>query len=270
MDIDFPGKVFRFYNPYSSLNFLDTGETENYWFSTGTPSFLIEQIRKIPFPVEQISCIQAGNEIFDVHDVDDLDFIGLMWQTGYLTIREYDPSTRLYRLDYPNKEVRISFFESLLKEFAKFLPSTLIPYTKTCFEGLQHRDLASFFKIMNICFAKIPSHLFMPNESFYHAIFLSILEVMGFQVQGEVNTNVGRIDLVLFINHYIYIFEFKIDGSAQTAMQQIQDKRYMEKYLNQGKEIILVGVNFDSKTRNIDQWQASLFSSSGQYQSSFT
>jgi len=251
------------YNPHSTLNFLSTGKRQGYWFRTGTPSFLIEQMKQFPQSAVEFSGSLAGeNELLDIRNLRKINLKALMWQTGYLTIQKYDPSTHLYHLDFPNREVREAFFHSLLQEFAELESSDFNPQALECKKELEKRDLAAFFVRINGCFAKIPYNLFKDgNEGFYHAIFFSLLEAMGIKVRAEDKTNVGRIDLVCETSSTIYIFEFKMDRTAQEALQQIETKKYGEKYLQSGKEIMMVGANFSSKTRNISDWKSSLYSS---------
>lgn len=252
------------YNPFSTLNFLITGKSRSYWFRTGTPSFLIEQIRKIPQSATQLSGARATeSELLDIRDMRRMDLKALMWQTGYLTIQNYDPHTGLYQLEFPNKEVRTAFFDSLLQEFAEVSPSDVVVHARASKKELETYDLAAFFKRMNGYFAKVPYHLFVgAREGFYHAVFLSLLEGMGITTRAEDPTNIGRIDLFVELQNSIYIFEFKIDKSAEIALEQTLIKKYKEKYSHKNKEIILIGVNFSSQSRNISDWKAERFSPS--------
>lgn len=253
------------YNPHSSLCFLDSGRKQSYWFQTGTPSFLIEQVKKLPQSVVPMSGVLATeNELLDIRSPRAMSLKALMWQTGYLTIQTYDLDNSLYQLDFPNKEVRQAFFGSLIEEFAKLEPSSVSFISLECHFYLDKQDLKAFFKIINIFFAKIPYSLFnQGDEGTYQAIFLSLLEVMEIRTRAEEQTNLGRIDLVVEMKKVIYIFEFKIDKNAEEALQQIGEKKYKEKYLNHNKEIATIGINFSSKKRTISDWKAIVYSADG-------
>ncbi|MCB1117949.1 MAG: ATP-binding protein [Chlamydiia bacterium] len=254
------------YNPFSTLSYLDEGETQGYWYRTGTPSFLIEQIRKLPQITTQLSgSVSTASELLDIQNTDSIDLKALMWQTGYLTIRSYDSQTQLYLLDFPNKEVRSAFFNSLIKGFAQIDVSNVIKSAKQCFKDLEEHNLKAFFATVNSHFAKITYNLSQhAKEGFYHAIFLSLLECMNIPTRAEEQTNLGRIDLVCELAKTIYIFEFKIDQSSETAFTQIQMKNYAEKYTKSGKTLAVIGVNFDSKSRNISDWKARIINPSGE------
>ena len=246
------------YNPYSTLNFLQTGRVQNYWFRTGTPSFLIKQIQEWPQSVIPLSGIMATeDELLNIHTPTLINLKALMWQTGYLTIQDYNPTNHLYRLDFPNLEVRKAFFNSLIQDFAKIESSSVNFIGLDCQKNLEDQNLKDFFKIINVFFAKIPYSLFANrDEATYHALFLVLLEGMGIRARAEEQTNIGRIDLIVEIEKIIYIFEFKLDKSAEDALSQIAIKNYKEKYLNNYQLIIAVGVNFSSKTHNVSDWKA--------------
>ncbi|MBI3211717.1 MAG: ATP-binding protein [Simkania negevensis] len=254
------------YNPHSTLSFLDTGTAQSYWFRTGTPSFLIDQIRKVPQSAVQLSGIMAtATELLDILDLNRMNLKALMWQTGYLTIQKYDSTTKLYILDFPNQEVRQAFFESLLQEFAEVSPSNVLMHGLECRKDLESYHLNLFFARIKTFFAKVPYTLHKnAKEGFYHALFLSFLEGMGIKTQAEEQTNIGRIDLVVEIAKITYIFEFKINRKADDALKQIETKKYKEKYSQDGREIAVVGVNFDSTLRNISDWSGEVYSSTGQ------
>ncbi|MCB1081555.1 MAG: ATP-binding protein [Chlamydiia bacterium] len=253
------------YNPHSTLCFFSRGHFHSYWFQTGTPTFLIHYIKQNPYITTELSrSIATMNELLDIREVEDVDFKALMWQTGYLTIQQFDKDKSIFTLDFPNQEVRTAFFESLLKEFAKFSPAIIINHAKECLHDLNTLQLSHFFDRMNQFFAKIPYGLqAQVSEGFYHAIFMSFLEGMGIQTRAEEQTNVGRVDLVLEQEKILFIFEFKLDQSAAIAYEQTEEKRYREKYGRCGKNIAMIGINFSSKERNISEWTGALFSSSG-------
>lgn len=248
------------YNPHSTLNFLDTGRTQSFWFRTGTPTFLIEEVKKRPKSVTGLSCAKAvETELLDISNPQKMNLLALMWQTGYLTFHGYDPLTRLYELDFPNKEVRIAFFESLLGDFTDLPSSDVGRQAIECWEELSSCDLDSFFKRIQSLFAKIPYKLYSrAKEDFYHANFIILLESMGIKVHPLEATNIGEVDLVIETPSQIYIFELKFNKSAKKALKQIKAKNYPQKYLQEKKKIIRVGINFSFKTRNLSSWKMSV------------
>lgn len=244
------------YNPFSTLFFLENGEINNYWFQTATPTFLINLIKKQTYPLDQISGIQVGDTIFNSHELEKISLISLMWQTGYLTIKNYDPSTRLYYLDYPNEEVKVSFLEYLSESITNMPIPQATGYARECSLALHNGNLEEFFTKLKIFFADIPYDMHVSKEKYYQTIFYVIAKLIGLDTQLEIKTNVGRIDMTVITDKLVYIFEFKIDASAEEALKQINDKKYFEKYLDKKKKLILVGVNFDTKERNIAEWKA--------------
>ena len=243
------------YNPFSTLLFLENGEIDNYWFQTATPTFLINMIKKQTYPLDQISGIQVGDTIFNRYDLEKINLIPLMWQTGYLTIKSYNPSTRLYCLDYPNEEVRVSFLECLAEGITNMPMPQATGCARECALALQHNNLEEFFTKLKIFFADIPYDMQVSKEKYYQTVFYVIAKLIGLDAQLEVKTNIGRIDMVVTTEKLLYIFEFKIDSSAEEALNQINDKKYFEKYLDHKKKLVLVGVNFDTKERNISEWK---------------
>ncbi len=254
----FSREVTSVYNPHSTLKFLKTGHTQSYWYSTGTPSFLIKQIKEKPLASLDLSrCEAKETELLNINDLKKVDLQALMWQTGYLTLRNYDPQTSLYELDFPNQEVREAFFDSLLSDFADIKPSDVVTAAAECKKDLENLHLEPFFKRINSYFANVPYTLFeKAREGFYHALFLSLLEGMGIKTYSEQKTNIGRIDLIVEMPEITYIFEFKKDLSADAALEQIEHTKYAEKYAQNEKKLILVGVNFSSESRNISEWKA--------------
>ena len=252
---DFSGEKSTVYNPFSSLLFLDSGKINNYWFQTATPTFLINQIKKQAYPLDQISGIQVSDTIFHTHDLDKISLISLMWQTGYLTIKSYDPVSHLYCLDYPNQEVRRSFLEYLAEGMTGVPRPQASRSARECAIALHNHKLGDFFSTLKIFFASIPYDMHVSKEKYYQTVFYVTAKLIGLDAQLEVTTNIGRIDMVVTTDNYVYIFEFKVDSSAEEALNQIKDKKYFEKYLDQKKKLTLVGVNFDTKERNISEWK---------------
>ncbi len=253
------------YNPHSTLNFLDTGRVQDYWFETGASTLLVQQVRKQPRSVMNFrELVTERNSPLNVDNLTQLDLIPLIWQTGYLTIREYDAASRRYRLDFPNREVREAFFQTLVKEFAELCISDVDRVAAQGRQQLEQRELSPFIKTIRSLFATIPNTLFTKqSEAFYHAVFLIILEVMGLKVQAEVLTSLGRIDLTIEMKNCIYIMELKFNTRADTALKQIERKDYKQIYAIEEKDLILMGIRFSTEERNIWNCKAIIYSKDG-------
>lgn len=262
----FTEKKSSVYNPYSTLRFLRAEKAESYWYSTGTPSFLIEQIKKHPQSIVPLRGVTTLKSILlDISKLDRIHLPALMFQTGYLTIQDYHAEENSYRLDFPNEEVRQAFFNSLLQEFTEIDPLDIGRGAEEIKEDLQYLKLESFINKMNVHFAKIPYQLFSDsNEGFYQAVFFIFLEKSGIKTNAEIATNIGRIDLIAEHPKVVYLFELKLDKTAEIAFSQAEAKKYRERYSQDSKDILVVGINFSSASRNISDWRGALFSPSGQ------
>lgn len=253
------------YNPFSTLNFMKSGNVEGYWYNTGTPSFLIDQVQNHPQSVASLSGSMAfKSSLMDISRLERIDLTALMFQTGYLTVQNYFPDSDMYCLDFPNREVREAFFNSLLEDFAQIKPTDISQSTARVQESLRSHQIQQFVEIINSHFAKISYQLFAKaHEGFYSAIFLTFLERSGIKTSAEVSTNIGRIDLAAELQDLIFVFEFKLDQSADIAFKQVDAKKYKERYSHTEKNILVIGINFSSKSRNISEWKAKLFSPEG-------
>ncbi len=242
------------YNPVSSNLFFEQQEFQNFWFATGTPSFLVnilktEGVFDLHFPATSLS----GFESFELNQIKP---IALLFQTGYLTIQSKDEDG-LVSLDYPNKEVRDSMLEVLIEGFVGVdaeLSAALIIKIRNAFRA---NDLERVIQILQEVFKKLPYflHEHYP-EKFFHAAIHLLFSYLGVRIHSEVCTSDGRIDSLVETDTHIYILEYKLDQSAQVALEQIKLKRYYQAYWNVGKPVVGVGVNFSSKSKNIEGWVA--------------
>lgn len=245
----------RVYNPLSVFQFLKNAKLDNYWFTTATPTFAIDLIKKQKYSIPDLEQgTIVGKEIETDHEVNIIDLPTLLFQTGYLTIDSYDECSWTYRLKFPNEEVRRSFLEQLLFEFAEMRPSEIHTILFKLLNYLKTNDLNGFFETFNTLFSSIPYQIHIKQEAYYHSLIYLVLKTLGFSVKSEVSTNHGRVDMVLKTDRYIFIFEFKIDSDSQTAIKQILDNGYYNQFKLESKEIILVGVNFDTESRSLNDW----------------
>ena len=262
----FSEKELSVYNPYSTLLFLDAMKAKSYWYRTGTPSFLLNEVKKHPQSVIPLSNIsETESTLSDISRVDRINLSALMYQTGYLTIRGHNSEENSYDLDFPNREVKEAFFNSLLQEFTEVNPLEVTRASQAIREDLQKFDLEAFFEKMNIHFAKMPYHIFQhAKEGFYQAVFFTFLETSGIKTMSEIATNIGRIDLMTELPKAICIFELKLDKTPEIALAQAETQRYRQRFTQNNKDTLVIGVNFSSKSRNIDAWKASLYTASGE------
>ncbi|MCP5053718.1 MAG: ATP-binding protein [bacterium] len=249
------GKNFV-YNPFSILNLFYKNQFSNYWFATGTPTFLINHIRSRDKNIMELDNVKVDDSVFESYDIDNLEVIALLFQTGYLTIKEitHDDFKPFFTLSYPNLEVKESFFKHFLASYTTQGPGVLRGMVLELAANIKANDIDEFFTGLKSLFAGIPSHIFIKDlEAYYHTVIYLVLKLVGVTIDAEVHTNRGRIDAVLKTATPVYVMEFKMTG-AQDALDQIKDKKYYEKYLGQGKDIILIGTGFDPETRNIGQY----------------
>jgi hypothetical protein len=241
------------YNPLSILKLFAREEFDNYWFSTGTPAFLVKTIRSGGMSIDRYENIEVDSAVFDSYDVDHIESTSLLFQAGYLTVKKKMTvqDGKLYELSYPNKEVRDSFFKFLLKSFTDKEFAENLQVLRELKEALWAHRLDRFFDVVKSLFASIPYNMVVNNrEGYYQTVMYLLLKLVGVDIRGEVETNIGRIDSVIEVKDRVYIVEFKM-GSEKEALAQIKDKAYHEKFLSSGKEIVLLGVGFDVEKRNI-------------------
>jgi Predicted AAA-ATPase/PD-(D/E)XK nuclease superfamily len=240
----------KVYNPFSMLLFLEAKEFENFWIPTGNASFLIDILKNdfvYDVPTKNIA-LSVLNNGFDLNYIDPT---ALMFQTGYLTLTAYNRHLQACDLDYPNTEVREAFNFFLLKAFAHqpMMPRNCALYM---YEGLRNNDIAMFQEQCNTMFAKIPEPIFLEKyEAYYHSLIFLSFVLMGIAARSEEHTNKGRMDMMVPTPNRIFIIEYKIGDSADAALQQINDRKYYEKYLDQHKPITLIGIALGIKQRGI-------------------
>ncbi len=242
------------YNPFSLFNAFDAKEYKNYWFSTGTPTFLIDILKRADFDVRSLEGVEATDEQFDAPTEQITSPIPVLYQSGYLTIKGYDPAFQIYRLAYPNGEVRKGFIESLLPAYIQLPGQQNTFYVVSFIRDLLKGDIESCLERTRSFFASIPNDLENKTEKHYQTIFYLLFRLMGQYVDAEVNSAIGRADVVVKLQDAIYVFEFKYDGTPEEALAQIDSKQYAIPFQADGRKIFKIGVNFDSATRTIGGW----------------
>lgn len=246
------------YNPFSLINAFAQKSYENYWFSTGTPTFLIELLQQMNFDIRLLDRMDAKPEDFDKATDCLTDPIPVLYQSGYLTIKGYDPDFQLYTLAYPNKEVRKGFIESLMPAYVHLPARENTFYVVSFIKDLRIGHLEECLERLKSFFASIPNKLNNKEEKHYQTIFYLFFRLMGQYIDVEVDTAIGRADAVVKLQDTIYVFEFKVDGTPEEALTQINSKGYAIPYQADHRKIVKVGVNFDSATRTIGEWKIEL------------
>ena len=244
------------YNPFSLLNCLNDRRYGRYWFSSGTPTFLIELLRRCSFDIESLEGTTLRAEGFDAPTERITDPIPVLYQSGYLTIKEYNFGADLYTLAYPNDEVRLGFINSLIPSYLSDPYHKQDSFIYDFTEDLRKGDMDKCMNRLTAFFASIPYNLDNKTEKHYHTIFYLLFSMMGLYVESEVRSAVGRADVVIRTATHIYVFELKIDGSAEDALKQIDGKGYLVPYKVDGRKLVKVGVNFDSTTRTVSDWKS--------------
>ncbi|MCB0846921.1 MAG: ATP-binding protein [Bacteroidetes bacterium] len=241
------------YNPFSLLVFLDEQDFRNYWFETGTPTFLLDLMREENFyQVEQLS---VDSLAFSSYDIERLRIIPILFQTGYLTIKA-KAELGQFILDYPNKEVRDAMYGYLLGDLRKEEPSLSSTFIIRLRKAFYANDLPLIIDLLKSLFAKIPYDIFIANqEAYYHSLLYITFQFLGSYAAAEVNTHRGRIDVTLETPTDVYIIEFKLDDTAEAALKQIKQNAYYEKFLDREKQIRLLGIVFSSKEKSISDWK---------------
>jgi hypothetical protein len=226
----------------------------HYWFETGTPSFLLELIKQQHYNVMDLSALKLSSASFSTYEIENLKLEPLLFQTGYLTIKDYSESSGIYTLSFPNDEVKGAFINYISGYFTPIKQEFIPNYIVELQMALEQGNIIECLNIIKVFFANIEYDLHIQHERYYQTIFYIIFTLLGISIEAEVKTNQGRIDAVVKTKTGIYIFEFKLFASAESAMQQMKDKKYYQKYLLDERKIILIGAGFDPITRNIEKY----------------
>jgi hypothetical protein len=244
------------FNPFSIISMFATRALDNYWFKSGTPTFLTKLIRERNIDISEYdSSFEVSANALDSYEIEKIDLKVLLFQTGYLTIKErkINPMnySSIYRLAYPNMEVRDSFYNHLISEYTGIEKTSFYTITEKLKQALEINDIESFMLNLKSLYASIPYDIFIEErEAYYHSVIYLVLRLLSAHTDVEVETNRGRIDAVVQTENYIHVMEFKM-GNAEEAIAQIEEKKYYEKYLSDGREIILLGVAFGAEEKNV-------------------
>ncbi len=243
------------YNPWSLLNALNDRKIDTFWNDTGMPTIVAETLKRVNADLPSMFDVHCSEDEMKGLDLLTPQPIALLYQTGYLTIKDYNAKIKRYHLGIPNKEVRDGFFKVLLPY-----------YVKSQYQGEAKKiisDMVMYFilgnaeaakKCLQAYFAGVHFKMKMDNENNFHNAFFLLVDIIGLETEAESATSDGSIDITVKTEDYIYVIELKYDGSAEEALRQIEEKKYGRKYQMDGRQIIRIGVNFSSKTRCIEDW----------------
>ena len=242
------------YNPFSLLNAFKYKEFNSYWFETGTPTYLVKLLKKHHYDLERMAHEETDAQVLNSIDSESTNPIPVIYQSGYLTIKGYDERFGMYRLGFPNREVEEGFIRFLLPFYAN-VNKVEAPFAIQKFvHEVESGDYDSFFRRLQSFFADTTYEVIREQELHYENVLFIVFKLIGFYTQVEYKTSNGRIDLVLKTDKFIYIMEFKLEGTAEEALQQINDKRYALPFEMDERKLFKIGINFSEKTRNIEKW----------------
>jgi Predicted AAA-ATPase/PD-(D/E)XK nuclease superfamily len=242
------------YNPFSTLNLLRSEEFRDYWFQTGTPTFLLELLKETDADLREIDGIQVGEKDFADFRNDPDRPIPVIYQSGYLTIQQFEPRRKRYTLGYPNAEVRNGFLNFLLPSYTGIEKGKGEFHVGKFADELEAGDVGAFMTRLKSFFAGIPYDLNDQTERHYQVVFYLVFTLLGQYIESEVKSTLGRADAVVKTPDAIIVFEFKLNGTAEDALAQIDTKGYGIPYEADGRQIVKVGVEFDKATRNLGRW----------------
>ena len=241
------------YNPFSILNTFNANEFRMYWFETGTPTFLVRYLKQGNYNLDNIAKNDVSVETLTGANYVSPAPITLMYQAGYLTIKDYDQRFNTYNLDYPNEEVKSGFLNSLSHLYAPALAGGELSVYQFI-RDIEKGDIESFMNRLTAFFSGNGYMIQGDLELYFQNVMSIMLKMMGLYVKTEYQTSNGRIDIVFDTDKYVYIIELKRDESAEVALKQIEEKGYDKPFLASGKQIIKLGINFSSETKTIDGW----------------
>ena len=244
------------FNPFSLITAFSTGRVDSYWFGSGTPTYLIEMLRKFEMPPSAIGPMEdVAASCFDAPTERMTDITPLLYQSGYLTIKDYDAEMQTYTLDIPNHEIRIGLLESLLPSYVALPRTKGSSLMAGMYRALKKRDMDSALRLMQAYLLTIPYTNNTAYEGHYQQVLYILFSLLGYYADVEVHTATGRVDLVLRTQTDLYLIEVKLNADAQTAMRQIDLKDYAARFAECGLPLTKVGITFDQQTRTLSDWQ---------------
>ena len=251
----FSEKSEDIFNPFSLVKALNARKIAPYWFGSGTPTYLIKTLQKYHVNVMDIEKKSCDVDDFDVSPEMMTSALPLLYQSGYLTIKKYNPMLHRYTLEYPNREVKIGMLKSLAPNYLSPISLDNNSLVGDFLEMLYDGDVEGAMIRLKAYLASISNRLSNKNERDFQTVFYLIFNLMGAYMRVEEDSAIGRADAVVYMPDAVFVFELKYDGSAEEAIKQIDEKGYLIPYSAEGKRLFKIGVNYDSNQRTISDWK---------------
>jgi hypothetical protein len=251
----FSEKNLKVYNPFGMLKHFDELKFAPYWYETGTPTFLVDLIREQKIDIVNIKKREMGPKDLAKFELDSMDAVAILYQSGYLTVDDYDQERDKYSLDFPNQEVRTGFMKTLVTMYLQPEKDKATSLILQLPDFLIDGKVDDTMKLLQSFMKSIPGRLTSQLEHYYHTVVHIVFNMLGLLCKSEVETSDGRLDAIVETTNYVYCFEFKINQSAEIALKQIEEKGYLLQYEGSGKKLFKVGVNFGTKERTITEWK---------------
>ena len=258
---DFDGYHFNeytkegIYNPFSVLNTLDNKVFRDYWFETGTPSFLVYQLKKTCYPLEDMTTEELSTDTLNSIDIMDQNPLPLLYQSGYLTLKSYDKRFDSYILGFPNREVEQGFIKYLLPFYTPQTDNKSMFAITRFVKDVESGDAEGFMHRLQDFFAGGDYQVVGNTEKYFQNTLYVFFRLLGFYVNVERHTTGGRMDILIETPDYIYILELKVNQTAAVALQQIEEKGYAQPFASDPRQLFKIGINFSTDTKLIDDWK---------------
>ena len=249
--MDSPGM----YNPFSLLNTLASQQFRDYWFETGTPSFLVYQLKKTGYPLESMTTEELSTDTLNSIDIMDENPLPLLYQSGYLTLKSYDQEFDSYLLGFPNREVEQGFIKYLYPFYTPKVMDKGSFAISNFVKAVRKGDAEDFMRRLENFFANGDYQVMGNLELYFQNTLYVFFRLMGFYVEVERHTTDGRMDILMQTPQYIYILELKLDKTADEALAQIEAKGYAKPFADDARHLFKIGINFSTSTRRIDDWK---------------
>ena len=243
------------YNPFSLLNAFANRKIDAFWFETGTPTYLMELLKMHQYVLPDLEKEEPDADTLNSVDIASSNPIPVIYQSGYLTIKGYDKDFGLYRLGFPNREVKQGFLKFLMPYYANTVQGKSSFEISRFVRSLREGDIEGFMERLQSFLSACPYELELEQERHFQSVMFILTALCGYYVQIEEHTNKGRMDMTVQTQDYIYIFEFKFNKSAEEALAQIDEKGYAERFRSDKRTLMKIGVNYSTAVRNIDEWK---------------
>ena len=242
------------YNPFSLLNAFANNKIDYYWFETGTPTYLVELLKLHQYDLPDLEHEEPDADTLNCVDIASTNPIPVIYQSGYLTIKGFDKEFELFRLGFPNREVKQGFLKFIMPFYANTVQGKSAYEVSRFVRSLYNGDIEGFMERLQSFLSACPYELEPEQERHFQSVMFILTSLCGYYVDIESHTNKGRMDMTIKTKDYIYIFEFKFNKSAEEALRQIDEKGYADPFKTDERNIIKIGVNFSTECRNIDKW----------------